>query len=57
MWTLLGVPAITIPTGLGPTGLPLGLQMVGSGSRDDDLVAVAAWAQVHLPFEGDAVTR
>jgi Asp-tRNA(Asn)/Glu-tRNA(Gln) amidotransferase A subunit family amidase len=57
IWTLLGVPAITIPVGLGPSGLPLGLQIVGAWSRDDELVGIAAWAEGHLPFRGDAVTR
>ncbi len=36
MWTLLGVPAITIPVAKGPNLLPLGIQFVGP--VDSDLV-------------------
>lgn len=50
IWTLLGAPAITIPVGLGPAGLPLGLQIAGTYLLDDDLIGVAAWAEAHLPF-------
>ena len=52
IWTLLGVPAITIPVDLGPAGLPLGLQIVGSHARDNDLLGAAAWCEAHLPFRG-----
>jgi Asp-tRNA(Asn)/Glu-tRNA(Gln) amidotransferase A subunit family amidase len=52
IWTLLGVPAITIPVGTGPAGLPLGLQIVGARDADDDLLAVAAWCEAHIPFHG-----
>ncbi|HET6756135.1 MAG TPA: amidase [Burkholderiales bacterium] len=51
IWTLCGVPALTIPTGLGKRGLPLGLQIVGRFSRDDALLATAAWCEERLPFE------
>ncbi len=44
-WTLLGVPAVHLPTGLGPAGLPVGVQLVGRWQHDDDLVAHAAWVQ------------
>jgi len=30
IWTLIGVPAIVIPTGLGSHGLPLALQIIGN---------------------------
>ena len=47
-WTFLGVPAISIPTGRGPAGLPLGLQLVGTAGRDAELLAAAAWAETAL---------
>jgi Asp-tRNA(Asn)/Glu-tRNA(Gln) amidotransferase A subunit family amidase len=42
-WTLVGAPAITIPTGFGPSGLPLGVQLVGRVNRDAELISTAAW--------------
>ncbi|MBI1396672.1 MAG: amidase [Betaproteobacteria bacterium] len=50
LWTLLGVPAITIPTALGPGGLPLGLQIVARPGECNALLAVAAWCEARLPF-------
>ena len=33
-WSLTGAPAIVIPSGLGPRGLPLGLQLVAAPGDD-----------------------
>ena len=33
IWSLCGVPAVTIPVGFGPRGLPLGLQIVGTAGK------------------------
>lgn len=52
IWTLTQVPAIVIPTGLGPNGLPMGLQIVGHRGRDDLLLATAAWCEHALPAPG-----
>jgi Asp-tRNA(Asn)/Glu-tRNA(Gln) amidotransferase A subunit family amidase len=52
LWTLLGVPAITIPVGVGPAGLPLGLQIVGHELRDDHVISIGAWCESHLPRAG-----
>jgi Asp-tRNA(Asn)/Glu-tRNA(Gln) amidotransferase A subunit family amidase len=43
IWSLGGVPAVTIPTGRGLHGLPLGLQIVGPRSSDDRVLATALW--------------
>jgi Asp-tRNA(Asn)/Glu-tRNA(Gln) amidotransferase A subunit family amidase len=48
-WSLLGTPAIVIPSGLGPSRLPLGLQLVASFGDDRRLLAAAAWCEVTLP--------
>ena len=45
IWTLLGVPAISIPVGRGPAGMPLGLQIVGRAREDDRTLAIAAWCE------------
>jgi len=50
IWTLLGVPAVSIPVGLGPRRLPLGLQVVGAARQDDGLLAAASWCERALPF-------
>lgn len=44
-WTLVGAPAVSIPTGFGPNGLPLGLQIVGGIGMDAVLLEVAEWAE------------
>jgi Asp-tRNA(Asn)/Glu-tRNA(Gln) amidotransferase A subunit family amidase len=36
-WTQAGLPTLTIPTGAGSNGLPLGTQVVGRWYRDEDL--------------------
>jgi Asp-tRNA(Asn)/Glu-tRNA(Gln) amidotransferase A subunit family amidase len=48
-WTFVGAPALVIPTGLGPSGLPLGLQLLGARGSDRRLLAAAAWAATLLP--------
>jgi Asp-tRNA(Asn)/Glu-tRNA(Gln) amidotransferase A subunit family amidase len=42
-WTTLGVPLLAVPGLRGPTGLPVGLQLVGRRDRDLDLIAVGAY--------------
>jgi amidase len=42
-WTALHVPCVTIPAGNGPTGLPLGVQIVGRRGQDRQTLAWAAW--------------
>jgi Asp-tRNA(Asn)/Glu-tRNA(Gln) amidotransferase A subunit family amidase len=44
IWTLLGVPCITLPCGSGPNGLPLGIQLVAAIEQDTALLAHAQWA-------------
>ena len=53
-WSLTGAPAITIPTGLGPHGLPLGLQLVAAPGDDDRLIATAMWTEDRLQSPGPA---
>ncbi len=40
-WTHAGLPALSLPAGAGPGGLPLGLQLVGEFGMDERLAAVA----------------
>ena len=43
IWSLCGVPAVTIPAGQGPQGLPLGLQLIGPRFADDRVLSIAKW--------------
>ena len=51
-WTSCGLPAITIPSGLAQSGLPLGLQLIAAPYREQRLLAAARWCEqtldVHL---------
>ncbi|HEY8251442.1 MAG TPA: amidase [Burkholderiales bacterium] len=45
LWTLLHGPCVTVPAGVGPAGMPLGIQLVGLPGDDAWTLAVAAWAE------------
>jgi Asp-tRNA(Asn)/Glu-tRNA(Gln) amidotransferase A subunit family amidase len=49
IWTLLGVPCVTLPCGSGPRGLPLGIQLVAAFDQDTALLAHARWVTNQLP--------
>jgi Asp-tRNA(Asn)/Glu-tRNA(Gln) amidotransferase A subunit family amidase len=43
LWTLLGMPAVTLPLMKGENGLPLGVQLVGRRNFDARLLRTARW--------------
>lgn len=45
VWTLLGMPAITLPLMQGENGLPLGVQLVGRKGHDARLLRTARWLE------------
>jgi amidase len=45
LWTALHGPAISIPAGRGPSGLPLGLQLVAPAGQDRALLGWAGWLE------------
>ena len=47
-WTLLGVPALSVPGATGSHGAPVGVQFVAPARGDAALVAAGAWAAPHL---------
>jgi Asp-tRNA(Asn)/Glu-tRNA(Gln) amidotransferase A subunit family amidase len=51
IWSLSGVPAVTIPTGHGSRGLPLGLQVVGPRSSDSRTLSVALWCDERIGWD------
>jgi Asp-tRNA(Asn)/Glu-tRNA(Gln) amidotransferase A subunit family amidase len=44
-WTLLGMPAITLPLMQGQNGLPLGVQLIGRKGYDARLLRTARWLE------------
>jgi Asp-tRNA(Asn)/Glu-tRNA(Gln) amidotransferase A subunit family amidase len=48
VWTLLHGPALTVPAGFGPTGLPVGIQVVGRLGMDAGTLAVAGQLEAAL---------
>jgi Asp-tRNA(Asn)/Glu-tRNA(Gln) amidotransferase A subunit family amidase len=48
IWTLGWVPCVTLPAGVGPKGLPLGVQLVGQRFADERVLDAAAWVERHL---------
>jgi Asp-tRNA(Asn)/Glu-tRNA(Gln) amidotransferase A subunit family amidase len=50
-WTLLGVPAVTLPAGFGKRALPLGVQVVGAYRQDYRTLRVAKWIERILGFD------
>jgi len=45
VWTLVGFPSITVPSGLSSAGLPFGIQLVARPFADARLLAAARWCQ------------
>ena len=52
-WSSAGVPAITLPSGVAPSGLPLAVQLVGAAGREAALLGVAAWCEGVLRFTSE----
>ena len=48
LWTYLWMPCVTLPFTKGPTGLPVGIQLVGRQHEDAALLDIAAWARSAL---------
>jgi Asp-tRNA(Asn)/Glu-tRNA(Gln) amidotransferase A subunit family amidase len=47
-WTLLGVPALSVPGATGAHGAPVGVQLVARADADGALVAAGGWAATHI---------
>jgi Asp-tRNA(Asn)/Glu-tRNA(Gln) amidotransferase A subunit family amidase len=50
-WTFVGLPAISLPVGLGETGMPLAVQLIGALGADEGLLAVARWCEQALDID------
>lgn len=51
IWSLAGLPAITIPCGLASDGMPVGMQLIGRRNGERELCEVAAWCERVIGFE------
>jgi Asp-tRNA(Asn)/Glu-tRNA(Gln) amidotransferase A subunit family amidase len=51
LWTLAGLPCITLPLLVGEAGLPIGVQLIGPVEKDDRLLRTANWLQTKLAAE------
>jgi Asp-tRNA(Asn)/Glu-tRNA(Gln) amidotransferase A subunit family amidase len=45
IWTLAGLPALTMPLLVGGNDLPIGVQLIGACEEDDRLLRTARWVQ------------
>ncbi len=48
LWSLTGVPAVTLPLMQGENGLPIGIQLVGPRNDDGRLLRAARWLAAHV---------
>lgn len=47
-FTMAGVPAISLPSGISPEGLPVGIQLIGRRGSDEHLLSIAQWCEERL---------
>jgi len=45
LWSLLGLPVLCVPAGVGAAGMPIGVQIVGRAGADDAVAAAGAWIE------------
>jgi Asp-tRNA(Asn)/Glu-tRNA(Gln) amidotransferase A subunit family amidase len=53
LWTFAGMPAMTVPVLQGPSGMPLGVQVVAARGDDARLFRNASWFSTHLESLAD----
>ena len=47
-----GIPGVSLPTGLTPTGLPIGMELDGPAGSDERLLAVGSAVEEAIGFDG-----
>ncbi|MEK7216787.1 MAG: amidase family protein, partial [Chloroflexota bacterium] len=48
LWTMLGSPAIALPSGFDSVGMPFSVQLAGRHLDDEGLLATARWCEANL---------
>ena len=56
LWTMLGLPAVSLPLLQGANGLPLGVQLVGPRHGDGRLLRTARWLAESVGASGPPLT-
>jgi len=51
IWSLCGVPAISLPLAVGRNGMPLGMQLVGARGQEGRLLRTARWLMERMAEE------
>lgn len=51
LWTLAGLPCVTMPLLVGENDLPIGVQLIGPAHKDDRLMRTARWCQNRIVAE------
>lgn len=54
VWTLCGLPCVTMPVLTSQNGLPVGVQLIGNAEEDDRLLRSANWMINHLTADDTA---
>ena len=54
-WTLADFPTLSLPVGLGPDHLPLGVQLSGAPLEEGPLIRTGKWFEQFVGFEGQPV--
>jgi Asp-tRNA(Asn)/Glu-tRNA(Gln) amidotransferase A subunit family amidase len=57
LWTLCGMPAVTIPVLQASNGLPMGVQLVGRRGDDGRLLRTARWLMEHIAGDPEGGAR
>lgn len=62
--SLIGLPALSVPVGFGPEGLPMGMQIIGRSGDDSGVLAIGqawhratGWPQARPPLVAGPVSR
>lgn len=48
LWTLMGLPCLSLPILVGATGLPIGVQLIGGREEDARLMRTAHWLEQQI---------
>ena len=56
LWTLCGMPAVSLPLMHGANGLPLGVQLVGPREGDARLLRTARWLVARVAGGAESAT-